>query len=87
MDNLGSHKAQAIRATLRAVGAQLFFLPPYSPDLNPIEQGFAKLKTILRKADGRSVEKPHGDASEQSSASSLQMECAAYLTNSGYASD
>ena len=52
MDNLGSHKGIAVRAALRTVGAKLFFLPPYSPDLNPIEQVFAKLKTLLRKAAG-----------------------------------
>jgi transposase len=52
MDNLGSHKRQAIRAA----GAKLFFLPLYSPDLNPIEQVFAKLKTLLRKAAERTIE-------------------------------
>jgi transposase len=46
MDNLGSHKRQAIRRAIRAKGVKLFFLPPYSPDLNPIEQVFAKLKTL-----------------------------------------
>ena len=56
MDNLGSHKRKVIRRVLRAAGAKLFFLPPYSPDLNPIEQVFAKLKTLLRKADERTVE-------------------------------
>src|SRR5260221_2733201 len=56
MDNLGSHKGPAIRRALRAAGAKLFFLPPYSPDLNPIEQVFAKLKALLRKADERSIE-------------------------------
>ena len=56
MDNLGSHKRQAIRRLIRGVGAKLFFLPPYSPDLNPIEQVFAKLKTLLRKADERTIE-------------------------------
>src|SRR6185312_9791930 len=56
MDNLGSHKRQAIRQLIRAAGAKLFFLPPYSPDLNPIEQVFSKLKTLLRKADERTVE-------------------------------
>jgi transposase len=56
IDNLGSHKGAAVRRTLRAVGVKLFFLPPYSPDLNPIEQVFAKLKTLLRKAAERSVE-------------------------------
>jgi transposase len=56
MDNLGSHKRQAIRRLIRTAGAKLFFLPPYSPDLNPIEQVFAKLKTLLRKADERTIE-------------------------------
>jgi transposase len=56
MENLGSHKASAIRRALRNVGAKLFFLPPYSPDLNPIEQAFAKFKTLLRKATARSVD-------------------------------
>jgi transposase len=46
-DNLGSHKGKAVRRAIRAVGAKLFLLPPYSPDLNPIEQAFAKLKTLL----------------------------------------
>src|SRR5438046_6916368 len=49
MDNLGSHKAKAVRQLVRAAGAKLFFLPKYSPDLNPIEQVFAKLKHLLRK--------------------------------------
>lgn len=56
MDNLGSHKNRAIRRAIRAAGARLLFLPPYSPDLNPIEQLFAKLKTLLRKAGKRTVE-------------------------------
>ena len=53
LDNLGSHKGKAVRQAIRSVGARLFFLPPYSPDLNPIEQLFAKLKTLLRKAAER----------------------------------
>ena len=56
MDNLGSHKGKAVRAAIRAAGAKLFFLPKYSPDLNPIEQVFAKLKHLLRKAAARTVE-------------------------------
>ena len=56
MDNLRSHKGPAIRKAIRAAGAKLLFLPPYSPDLNPIEQVFAKLKTMLRKAAERTVE-------------------------------
>jgi transposase len=50
MDNLGSHKAKAVRQLIHAAGAKLFFLPKYSPDLDPIEQVFAKLKRLLRKA-------------------------------------
>ena len=53
MDNLGSHKGKAVRRALRAVGAKLFFLPKYSPDLNPIEMFFAKLQHWLRKAARR----------------------------------
>ena len=49
MDNLGSHKGEAVRQAIRSAGAKLFFLPKYSPDLNPIEQVFAKLKHLLRK--------------------------------------
>jgi len=56
MDNLGSRKGRAVRDTIRAAGAKLFFLPPYSPDLNSIEPVFAKLKTLLRKAAERTVE-------------------------------
>ena len=56
MDNLGSHKGRAVRAAIRAAKAKLFFLPAYSPDLNPIEQAFAKMKTLLRKADARTIE-------------------------------
>jgi transposase len=56
MDNLGSHKAKAVRQFIRAAGAKLFFLPKYSPDLNPIEQVFAKIKHFLRKAAARSGE-------------------------------
>jgi transposase len=56
MDNLGSRKGQPVRGTIRAAGAKLFFLPPYSPDLNPVEQVFAKLKALLRKAAPSTVE-------------------------------
>jgi transposase len=84
MDNLGSHKGKAVRAAIRRAGAKLFFLPPYSPDLNPIEQVFAKLKTLLRKADERTVE-----ATWQRIGSLLNHfsppECSNYLANSGYA--
>jgi transposase len=53
MDNLGSHKGPAIRQAIRNAGARLFLLPKYSPDLNPIEQVFAKLKHLLRNAAAR----------------------------------
>ena len=55
LDNLGSHKSEAVRKAIRATGARLFFLPPYSPDLNPIEQVFAKIKHLLRKAKQRTI--------------------------------
>jgi transposase len=56
MDNLGSHKGAGVRAAIEAVGASLLYLPPYSPEFNPIENAFAKLKASLRKAAERSVE-------------------------------
>src|SRR6202161_1081524 len=84
-DNLGSHKGNAVRRSIRAAGAKLFFLPPYSPDLNPIEQVFAKLKTLLRKAAERTVE-----ATWKRIGALLPgftpKERANYLVNSGYAS-
>ena len=55
MDNLSSHKGPAVRRAIEAVGASLLYLPPYSPDLNPIENAFAKLKALLRKAAERTV--------------------------------
>lgn len=56
MDNLGSHKGPAVRAAIEAAGASLLYLPPYSPDFNPIENAFSKLKALLRKAAERTVE-------------------------------
>ena len=56
MDNLGSHKGPAVRAAIETAGARLLFLPPYSPDFNPIEMAFSKLKALLRKAAERTVE-------------------------------
>ncbi len=85
MDNLGSHKRPAVRKAIRAAGARLLFLPPYSPDLNPIEQVFAKLKHLLRKAAERTL-----DATWKRIGSLLDAfspaECQNYLTNAGYAS-
>ena len=85
MDNLGSHKRQAIRRAIRAARAKLLFLPAYSPDLNPIEQVFAKLKTMLRKRDARSIEATWRAIGQLLDAFSPQ-ECANYIANSGYAS-
>ena len=56
MDNLSSHKGRAVRRAIEAAGANLIFLPPYSPDFNPIENAFAKLKALLRKAAERTVD-------------------------------
>jgi putative transposase len=83
MDNLGSHRAKAVRAAIRAAGARLLFLPKYSPDLNPIEQVFAKLKHWLRKAARRSQEgvcNAIGDILDTITA----QECRNYFNNSGY---
>ena len=55
-DNLGSHKVDGVRQAIEAAGASICYLPPYSPDLNPIEQVFAKLKTLLRKPAKRTVD-------------------------------
>jgi transposase len=85
MDNLSSHKGTAIRAAIRAAGAKLFFLPPYSPDLNPIEQAFSKLKTLLRKAAERTVTatwKRIGTLLDEFTS----QECRNYLVNGGYGS-
>ena len=85
MDNLGSHKAPAIRQAIRAAGAKLFYLPAYSPDLNPIEQVIAKLKHLLRKAAERTREalwRRIGSLLEQFT----PQECENYIRNSGYGS-
>jgi transposase len=85
MDNLGSHKGKAVRKAIRSSGARLFFLPPYSPDLNPIETLFAKLKTLLKKAAERTV-----DNTWQRIGKLLECfetrECANYFRKAGYAS-
>ncbi len=57
MDNLSSHKSARAEASIKAKGAWILFLPPYSPDLNPIEMAFSKIKALLRKADARSYDK------------------------------
>jgi transposase len=85
MDNLGSHKAPAIRQAIRAAGAKLFYLPAYSPDLNPIEQVIAKLKHLLRKAAERTKEavwRRIGSILDHFTA----QECENYIRNAGYGS-
>jgi len=85
MDNLGSHKSAVLRQIIKAAGARLWFLPPYSPDLNPIEQAFAKIKHWMRMAQKRSIP----DTWRHIGAlidTITPDECANYLTNAGYAS-
>ena len=84
LDNLGSHKGKTVRKAIRDVGARLVFLPKYSPDLNPIEQVFAKFKTLLRKVGARSYE-AICQACGEILAQYPPAECAAYLKNAGYA--
>jgi len=83
MDNLGSHKSEAVRRLIRGVGAKLFLLPKYSPDLNPIEQVFAKLKHLLRKAAARTVD-ALCDAIGQLLDAFPPHECANLVRNAGY---
>ena len=83
MDNLGSHKGKAVRELIRSAGAKLFFLPKYSPDLNPIEQVFAKLKHLLRKAAARTIE-AICTAIGEILGTFTSEECANYFRNSGY---
>jgi transposase len=83
MDNLGSHKGKAVRRAIRAVGAQLFFLPKYSPDLNPIEQFFAKLKHWLRDTAKRTTD-DLCEATGHILATLTSQECANYFANAGY---
>jgi putative transposase len=82
-DNLSSHRGSAVRRAIRAMGARLFLLPKYSPDLNPIEQVFAKFKHLLRKASARTRE-AICNAIGELLGSYTPDECANYLRNSGY---
>jgi putative transposase len=84
MDNLGSHKGKAVRKAIRHAGAHLIFLPKYSPDLNPIEQVFAKLKHLLRKAAPRTIDAVCA-AIGQLLETFTADECANYFKNAGYA--
>ena len=85
MDNLGSHKSKAVRDAIKAAGARLWFLPPYSPDLNPIEQTFAKVKHWMRIAQRRSTEDTWRYLGQLLSTIHAR-ECANYFRNAGYAS-
>jgi len=83
MDNLGSHKVAGVRQAIEAAGAALLYLPPYSPDLNPIEQLFAKLKALLRKAAARTIDALHAAVAVALTASN-PSECANFVANAGY---
>lgn len=83
LDNLGSHKVAGVREAIEATRARLLYLPPYSPDLNPIEQAFAKLKSLLRKAAPRSVESLWNSIADAIRNFTAQ-ECANYFANAGY---
>jgi len=85
MDNLGSHKSAAVRRFIRAAGARLWYLPPYSPDLNPIEQAFSKIKHWMRIAQRRSVEDTWQQVGTLLPTLSPE-ECNNYFVNAGYAS-
>lgn len=83
MDNLGSHKGKAVRQAIRRAGARLIFLPKYSPDLNPIEKFFAKLKHCLRKASARTVD-AICDAIAKTLENTSPKECRNYFIEAGY---
>lgn len=84
MDNLGSHKSKAVRSAIREAGAKLWFLPKYSPDLNPIEQAFARIKHWMRLAQRRSLNDLWHKLGELANAFKPEQ-CANYFTNAGYA--
>jgi transposase len=83
MDNLGSHKVAGVRTAIEAAGASLLYLPPYSPDFNPIEKAFAKLKAKLRKAAARTVDTLWA-AVAQIIETFTPSECANYFASAGY---
>ena len=85
LDNLSAHKVPGVRDAIEAAGARLHYLPPYSPDFNPIEQLFAKLKALLRKAAERSVDRLWNRIAELLDAFTPD-ECGNYFRNAGYAS-
>jgi transposase len=85
LDNLGSHKSKAVRQMIQAAGARLWFLPPYSSDLNPIEQAFSQIKHWMRQAQKHTIEDTwrHIGRLVQDI---KPRECANYFVNAGYAS-
>jgi transposase len=84
MDNLGSHRVAGVREAIEGAGCRLLYLPPYSPDLNPIEQAFAKLKGLLRKAAERTTD-GLWSALGRSLDRFRPAECRNYLRHCGYA--
>ena len=86
LDNLQAHKVAGVRETIEAAGARLLYLPPYSPDLNPIEQAFAKLKALLRSASARTVSDLWGEIWKAVSRFTPH-ECRNYLAAAGYEDD
>jgi len=83
MDNLGSHKGAGVRKAIEATGATLLYLPPYSPDFNPIEKAFSKLKALLRKAAERTVDALWNRIGELLK-EFAPAECANFFAASGY---
>ena len=75
IDNLGGHKGKAVNAAIVAAGARLVFLPPYSPDPNPIEQIYAKLKTALRKAQARMARSSSGSSGQRQMSAPAAIAC------------
>jgi len=86
LDNLPAHKNASARRAIQAAGASLAFLPPYSPDLNPIENAFSKLKALLRKAAARTVQQLW-NAIAQAIDAFTPNECANYFAAAGYDAD
>jgi transposase len=86
MDNLAAHKVAGVRKAIAAAGSSLLYLPPYSPDLNPIEQVFAKFKALLRQAAARTRQTLWSIIAHLLNAFS-PTECANYLRNAGYAAN
>ena len=83
MDNLAAHKVAGVTEAIEARGAQLLYLPPYSPDLTPIENGFAKLKALLRKLAARTIDALH-EAAADALRSITPQDCAAFFAHAGY---